>query len=103
MWLAECLLCVDALFLNAHNVQAIHQPVNLLRKLGIPSIAIVDLDFIQQKGPNWRSLINACQIPESLHDHIDKERNYFVNIFANLSLNKDEKKAIKYGGRCLYK
>lgn len=87
----------DALFLNAQNMTTVARVVAPLRRLGIPAAAIVDFDFITQKGINWDTLINACEIPEEEHNELRNERDYFLNIFKNKP-NTNGKSQLKMGG-----
>jgi ABC-type lipoprotein export system ATPase subunit len=53
----------DAVFLNAQNKQTIRRMVGPLRRVGIPAVALVDLDLIKEGGSNWEGLLDACQVP----------------------------------------
>lgn len=53
----------DGIFLNAQNKTTERRLVKPLRQLGIPAAAIVDLDFIKQKGNDWRYTMEAIGIP----------------------------------------
>ena len=72
----------DVVFLNAQNWQTIRRLVRPLRKLGIPAVAIIDLDMILNGGTNWRNIIEACQIPASVKRTLDTERDYFSEVFS---------------------
>lgn len=88
----------DALFLNAQNMQTVYRLVGPLRRLGIPAVAIVDLDYITQTGANWTQLLSACQIPDIQRLQLDTERTYFEDIFSKLPLTEKGARAIKDGG-----
>jgi len=51
----------DAVFLNAHNKQTIGRVVGLLRGIGIPAAAVVDIDIL--KGRDLKNLMDACYVP----------------------------------------
>lgn len=52
-----------ALFLNADNHQTIPAIVAPLRRLGIPTAAIADLDVIKRGGAEWSRQLDACGMP----------------------------------------
>jgi energy-coupling factor transporter ATP-binding protein EcfA2 len=56
---------VDSLFINAQNKQTIGRIVSPLRKMGIPSAAIVDLDIIK-KSQEFKELCKSCNVPQAL-------------------------------------
>jgi hypothetical protein len=49
---------------NAQNKQTIARIVEPLRKLGVPSAAIVDIDII--KGDDLKERLSACGVPQEL-------------------------------------
>lgn len=66
----------DGLFLDAHNISAIHKIVGPLRKIGIPAVAIPDLDLIlHQEKTVWQNLLSACQVPKKEWDRIQEDAN----------------------------
>ncbi len=87
----------DALFINAQNMQTIEKIVKPLRDLCIPAVALVDLDFLNCKGTQWRKLIHACQVNTIIEQDMLDEQQYFVELFSNTSKSQ-EKDAIKDGG-----
>lgn len=87
----------DALFINAPNLQAVDKIVKPLRELGIPAVALVDLDFLNSKGDEWSKLIHACQINELTEQEILEERKYFAKLFSTAQKSQ-EKILIKNGG-----
>lgn len=54
----------NCLFLNAQNKQTIHTVLKPLRQLGIPAVAIVDVDVIKEGGSVWSALLSGAGIPE---------------------------------------
>lgn len=56
------------LFLNADNKQTIPRIVAPLRKLGIPTAGVVDIDVLKDAGTDWSRHLKAIGIPESEHD-----------------------------------
>ena len=71
----------NCLFLNAQNKQTIPTIVQLLRKMGVPTAAIMDLDAIK-KDSDWSFITDAFSIPElckssiySLRTSVEKKLN----------------------------
>ncbi|WP_298855599.1 AAA family ATPase [uncultured Aquimonas sp.] len=56
--------CKDAVFLSAHGKDALHRIVNPLRKLGIPAVAVADLDMVQEGALG--ELLKACGMPDGV-------------------------------------
>lgn len=52
------------LFLNAQNKQTVHVIVDPLRRLGIPTAGVVDVDALKEGGVVWTNLLSAAGIPE---------------------------------------
>jgi energy-coupling factor transporter ATP-binding protein EcfA2 len=63
----------DALFINAQNKQTIRRIVRPLRKIGIPAIAIVDMDIIRG-AKDFRELLTDCQVPAATIINLEIER-----------------------------
>jgi len=74
----------NALFLNAQNKQTEHKIVAPLRRLGIPAAAVVDLDFLEDSGPNWNNLLSAALIPVSVISELDVERRAIAETFSRI-------------------
>ena len=55
----------NTLFLNANGKQTIPRIIEPLRKLGIPSAGIVDIDIVKDRGEEWTRCFAACGIPNS--------------------------------------
>ncbi len=64
----------DTLFLNADNKQTIPRIVEPLRKLGIPTAAIADLDILKGGGQEWTRHLIASGIPTSDHQPFGARR-----------------------------
>lgn len=64
----------DAIFLNAHEKQTVQNIVGPLRQLGIPTVAIVDLDIMKDNDGTWEKLLDACQVPQGRWLYLMKER-----------------------------
>jgi hypothetical protein len=67
----------NALFLNGQGKQTIPKIVAPLRRLGIPTIAIVDIDVLRQGGHEWTKHLEAVSTPNS-------ERQSFGDLRATL-------------------
>jgi hypothetical protein len=58
---------LDCIFLNAQNKQTVRRIIGPLRDMGIPAVAVVDLDIVK-KGTNHdlRDLMEAAYVPDGL-------------------------------------
>src|SRR4029077_3317410 len=65
---------LHALFLNADNKQTIPRIVAPLRKLGIPTAGIVDIDVLKDGGQEWTRHLEACNIPTNEHQPFGTRR-----------------------------
>ncbi|WP_208449908.1 ATP-dependent nuclease [Burkholderia ambifaria] len=54
----------NCLFINAQNKQTVQTILRPLRKLGIPSAGIVDIDVIKEGGTTWTNLLDGAAVPE---------------------------------------
>ncbi len=57
---------VDGVFLNANGKQNIHRMLGPLRRLGIPTAAVVDLDLLKRTGDVFATLMAAASVPSGL-------------------------------------
>lgn len=57
----------SALFINAENKQTISKIVAPLRKLGVPTAAIADIDVLKDGGDEWSRHLKACGTPIGEH------------------------------------
>ncbi|MEM9924295.1 MAG: AAA family ATPase [Cyanobacteria bacterium P01_D01_bin.50] len=57
----------DCLFLNAQNKQTVHIIMKPLRELGIPTVAIVDVDILKDGGQTWTNFLKGGFIPKLEH------------------------------------
>lgn len=64
----------NCLFLNAQNKQTIHTLMAPLRKLGIPTAGIVDIDILKEGGKNWSSLLDSASAPHISKDSLGQSR-----------------------------
>ena len=56
-----------ALFLNADNHQTIPRLVEPLRRLGIPTAGVYDLDIVKLGGDEWKQKLTAHSFPQGQH------------------------------------
>lgn len=56
------------LFVNAQNKQTIRDIIGPLRRFGVPSAAIVDIDLVKDGGSTWTGWLTAANIPTALHN-----------------------------------
>ncbi len=71
-------------FLNAQNKQTIRRIVRPLREMGIPAVAIVDLDILKGKE-DFRDLMRAAFVPDVYLDPWEKMRATLHHAIRNES------------------
>lgn len=54
----------NCLFLNAQNKQTIPTILRPLRQLGIPAVAVVDIDVLKDGGEVWKKLLSSINMPD---------------------------------------
>ena len=54
----------NCLFLNAQNKQTVQTVLRPLRNLGIPAVAIVDIDILKEGGSVWTAFLEGGFVPE---------------------------------------
>src|SRR5262249_47597493 len=75
----------DALFLNAQNRDTIQRIVGPLRRTGIPAVAIVDLDLLEDGSrATWLALLETCGVLQPDVARLDSERRQLAAAFAAL-------------------
>ncbi|HRG77143.1 MAG TPA: hypothetical protein PLX69_21470 [Leptospiraceae bacterium] len=87
--------CIDSIvFLNAQNKPTVRRIVNPLRKMGIPAVAVVDIDIISNgedpNGNDFSDLLDACFVNPEDKDELDKIRLELFEYFK--TVNKKEKR-----------
>ena len=87
----------DALFLNAQGKDSIHRMIKPLRHIGIPAVAIVDLDLVVA-DVTFGNTLDACQVPVSEHPRLEADRNWLAGRFDALPTLPDGAKQIKRKG-----
>ena len=87
----------DALFLNAQNKQTIWDIVSPLRNMGIPTVGIVDIDFIKDGGQQFRRALIASGVPDAMHNSLCNTRSSLYNFFKTVE-HKNNKNMKKDGG-----
>ncbi len=55
----------NCLFLNSQGKHTLHTIMQPLRKLGIPSAGIVDVDVLKDSGAQWSGIMDAANIPQT--------------------------------------
>lgn len=74
----------DCLFVNGQNKQTLQRVIAPLRKIGIPAVAIPDLDIIKV-SQDLTKLMKACYIPASTQSSLQNERAWLFNILDSLT------------------
>ena len=64
----------NCLFLNAQNKQTIHQIIQPLRELGIPTAGVVDVDILKDGGKTWIDFLHGGYMPEASHEGLGNIR-----------------------------
>jgi ABC-type cobalamin/Fe3+-siderophores transport system ATPase subunit len=64
----------NCLFVNAQNKQTIKTIIQPLRKLGIPTAGIVDIDIIKDGSTVWSNLLDAACVPPISRDGLAQMR-----------------------------
>ncbi len=64
----------NCLFLNAQNKQTVWEIVRPLRELGIPTAAIVDIDFLKDSGQVFTKPLESAFIPILSHQALHSQR-----------------------------
>ena len=85
----------DCIFLNAQNKQTVGTIVKELRHLGVPTVSIIDLDFLVDGGNVFTGYLNSVNIPESLHSTIETTKSTLKSFYSQFS---DEYKTLKKYG-----
>jgi len=73
----------STLFLNAENKQTIPKIVAPLRKLGIPTAAIADIDVLKDGGDEWTRHLKACGVPVDEHQPYGTRRARVLDTLRN--------------------
>lgn len=73
------------LFLNADTKQSIPRIIAPLRKLGIPSAGVVDIDVLKDGGGEWTRHLSAAGIPEREHPAYATARESVLAAFKQTS------------------
>lgn len=86
----------DCLFLNAQNKQTIHHIIEPLKKMGVLSAGILDIDFIKCGGKEFADPLKAFGVPIQLHESFSSMRRKVKDAF-----DKPEHDMKKKGITCL--
>ncbi len=81
----------NCLFINAQNKHTLHTIVRPLRKLGIPTAAITDIDVFKEGGTNFSNLLSAGGVPGVLLTSLATARTYLKSAWE--ATQKDMKRA----------
>jgi hypothetical protein len=69
----------NCLFINAQNKQTVQTIVRPLRKMGIPTAGIVDIDILKEGGTVWSNLVTSHGIPPLAHQSLAVLRSAVKN------------------------
>lgn len=88
----------DARFLNAQNKQTVARIVRMLRRMGIPTGGIVDLDVLCEGGTNWTNHIDSIGMPDAMRSGAGSTRATIFQKLASASTDKEQKNYKTRGG-----
>ncbi|MBN6886220.1 energy-coupling factor transporter ATP-binding protein EcfA2 [Cytobacillus horneckiae] len=74
----------DCLFLNAQNKQTVGWITEELRKIGIPTVSIVDLDLIKDGGTNFTNYLKSVNIPKNQFPGICSNRDSIKQLYPDI-------------------
>ncbi|WP_319784113.1 ATP-dependent nuclease [Oceanisphaera sp. IT1-181] len=77
----------NCLFINAQNKQTVHQIIRPLRELGIPAIAIVDIDILKEGGQVWANFLGSGFVPQISQTPLGTIRQAIKQKFNDLSID----------------
>ncbi len=75
------------LFVNAQNKQTIREMMGPLRKFGVPTAAIPDVDILKDGGKTWTDWLEAAQLPKALHVGFGQQRSAIKDAFAKANVD----------------
>jgi hypothetical protein len=88
----------DVPFIKAQNRQTIRKLVGPLRRIGIAAAAVPNLDLLEDKGTNWKALLDACQVDDSLRPNLEAERACLSAALSTIPKRDGEARPIKTKG-----
>lgn len=65
----------NCLFLNAQNKQTLQRIVGPIRQIGIPAVAIPDIDVLKDGGDDWKNLLKSASVPKIDCESLGTARN----------------------------
>ncbi len=71
----------DCLFVNARNKQTVGEITKLLRKFDIPTVSVIDFDFIKDGGVVFTKYLEQNNIPEPIHEGIRTSKHTLNEYF----------------------
>ncbi|UKA03070.1 ATP-dependent nuclease [Photobacterium damselae] len=77
----------NCLFINAQNKQTVHQIIKPLRELGIPAVAIVDIDILKEGGQVWGNFLSSGFVPQISQTPLGSIRQAIKQKFIELSID----------------
>ena len=80
----------DCLFINARNKQTVGEITQLLRRFGIPTVSIIDYDFIKENGREFTNYLRLNGIPEALFPSIQDKKTKLQALYKNQEGNQEK-------------
>ncbi|MEP4703668.1 MAG: AAA family ATPase, partial [Hyphomicrobiales bacterium] len=85
-------------FLNAQNKHTVRRIVGMLRRMGVPTLGVLDLDFVSDGGQNWSALADSLRIPSAMKQSLEIARKVTFDNLRKISTDDDRKNYKTKGG-----
>jgi predicted ATPase len=87
----------DTFFTNAQNWQTIPRVIGPLRQLGVPAVAVIDLDAVVAPKVEWNKFYKVMGIDEETADAIEAERQVVAAFLRALPIDGEHPSYKKIG------
>ncbi|WP_181902781.1 ATP-dependent nuclease [Lysobacter soli] len=77
------------LFVNAQNKQTQTEIIGPLRRFGVPTVGIVDIDVLKEGGTVWSAWLNASNVPKATHEAMHRMRGSIFSLFEGKDMKRD--------------
>ena len=87
----------NSLFINAQNKQTIAKIIKLLRKIGIPCVAISDIDTLKEGGGNFATILESIGVSGAIASSLQDIRSKVNKYLKNAAKEDDNENSIDLG------
>jgi len=87
----------DTFFTNAQNWQTIPRIIGPLRQLGVPAVAVIDLDAVVAPKLEWNKFYKALNLDEATVNSLDQERQIVSALLKALPVDGEHPSYKKTG------